>query len=356
MKPPRILMLTPSALPVITGNAMTVERWRRGLTARGGEVLVLESRDPDLQALAAAVAAFRPDVVHAHHLFMSGGLLLTPPLADLLAGVPAVATPAGTDLNQEDLRTRGKLEMLGRICGRIGEMVIQNRYFDRLVAALLPEGGFRLSYVPKSFCWLGDAPCRLRERAGIGGDEFVFFLPAGIRPVKGNLEGLRFLEAVHRLRPHVRAVFAGPVLDEEYGGRFAGEIGRLASFARWLPAIDPREMAAAYDEVDVVLNTSFSEGLANTLLEAMAAGKPILAADIEGNRWPVRGDGDERPCGLLYDPGRNGDFIAQALRLTDDGELRASLIRAARDRAVSLPGPEEEIDGLMAAYSLAWRG
>jgi len=80
-------MLTPSALPVITGNAMTVERWRRGLTARGGEVLVLESRDPDLQALAAAVAAFRPDVVHAHHLFMSGGLLLTPPLADLLAGV-----------------------------------------------------------------------------------------------------------------------------------------------------------------------------------------------------------------------------------------------------------------------------
>ena len=52
-------MLTPSALPVITGNAMTVERWRRGLTARGGEVLVLESRDPDLPALAAAVAAFR---------------------------------------------------------------------------------------------------------------------------------------------------------------------------------------------------------------------------------------------------------------------------------------------------------
>ena len=137
-----------------------------------------------------------------------------------LLTVAAVATPAGTDLNQEDLRARGKLDTLGRICGRIGEMVIQNRYFHRLVAALLPEGGFRVSYVPKSFCWLGDAPCRLRERAGIGGDEFVFFLPAGIRPVKGNLEGLRFLEAVHRLRPHVRAVFAGErsgsILDIKY--------------------------------------------------------------------------------------------------------------------------------------------
>ena len=82
-----------------------------------------------------------------------------------------------------------------------------------------------------------------------------------------------------RVGMRVRAVFAGPVLDEEYGGRFAGEIGRLASFARWLPAIDPREMAAAYDEVDVVLNTSFSEGLANTLLEAMAAGVPVITSD-----------------------------------------------------------------------------
>jgi len=36
MKPPRILMLTPSALPVITGNAMTVERWRRA--AAGGRL------------------------------------------------------------------------------------------------------------------------------------------------------------------------------------------------------------------------------------------------------------------------------------------------------------------------------
>jgi len=215
MKPPRILIMTPSALPAVTGNAMTVERWRRGLMARGGEVLVLETRHPDLTELAAATAAFRPDIVHAHHLFLSGGLLSTPPLADILAGVPAVATPAGTDLNQEDLRARGKLDTLGRICGRIGEMVIQNRYFHRLVAALLPEAGFRVSYVPKSFCWLGDAPCRLRERAGIGGDEFVFFLPAGIRPVKGNLAGLRVLADAHRHFfldvPHDRVLTFNPV-------------------------------------------------------------------------------------------------------------------------------------------------
>jgi hypothetical protein len=34
----RILILTPTALPSITGNAMTVERWRRGLQGRDWDI------------------------------------------------------------------------------------------------------------------------------------------------------------------------------------------------------------------------------------------------------------------------------------------------------------------------------
>ncbi len=350
MSPLRVLILTPSALPAITGNAMTVERWRRGLTKKGCQVLVQATRNVSLSELAAVVAAFRPDLVHAHHLFLSGILLLTEPLAGLLAGTPAVATPAGTDLNQ-DLRDPDKMETLRRICGRTEGLVVQNRYFSRQLTDLLPSLGGRISYVPKSICWLGDSPCRLREQTEIGADNFVFFLPAGIRPVKGNLAGLLALEEVYRRRPHVRVVFAGPILDEEYGARFAGELERRSSFARWLPAIAPQAMAAAYGEIEVVLNCSVSEGLANTLLEAIAAGKPVLAADIEGNLWPVRGDGSVGPCGLLYDPRDKYGFVDQALRLVDDVVLRADLVQAARKRAAALPSPEEEIDGLLAVYN-----
>ena len=349
MSPLRVLILTPSALKAITGNAMTVERWRRGLSAKGCQVLVQATRNASLSELAAAVAAFRPNLVHAHHLFLSGILLLTEPLAGLLAGTPAVATPAGTDLNR-DLQDPDKRETLRRICRRMQGIVVQNRYFSRLLTDLLPSLRDRISHVPKSLCRLGDSPCRLRERTGIGADAFVFFLPAGIRPVKGNLAALLALEEVYRRRPHVRAVFAGPILDAEYGARFVREMGRRSSFARWLPAIAPQTMVAAYGEIDVVLNCSVSEGLANTLLESIAAGKPVLAADIEGNRWPVRGDGRVGPCGLLYDPGDKNGFIDQALRLVDDVALRADLVQAARERAAALPSPEEEIDGLLAAY------
>jgi len=50
---------------------------------------------------------------------------------------------------------------------------------------------------------------------GIGGDEFVFFLPAGIRLMKGNLAGLRVLADARRHFfldvPHDRVLTFNPV-------------------------------------------------------------------------------------------------------------------------------------------------
>ncbi|MFA5181194.1 MAG: glycosyltransferase [Syntrophales bacterium] len=348
----RVLILTPTALPAITGNAMTAERWRRGLIREGCEVEVLTTRDGELIKIGQTVARFRPDVVHVHHLFQSGALLTVPPLTEQLQGIPVAATPAGTDLN-EDLRVEGKTETLQAICARIAVIVVQNQWFARLMEEIYPPYSRRIIYVPKSFFWLGNEPYLLREEGKAGRHDFLFFLPAGIRPVKGNLEGLLALEKVHQRRPHVRAVFAGPALDRDYSARFEEEIRRLQSFAQWLPAISPLSMRSAYQAADVVLNTSFSEGLSNVLIEAIASGKPLLATDIEGNRWPVQGNGEDRPCGLLYDPQSMDDFIGKAIRLVDDGALRTVLAQTSRERAAAWASPEMEIKGLIAAYQQA---
>ncbi|MEI7637010.1 MAG: glycosyltransferase [Syntrophus sp. (in: bacteria)] len=348
----RILILTPTTLPTITGNAMTAERWRQGLLREDCQVEVLTTGDAEIPKIGQAVARFRPDVIHVHHLFQSGALLMVPPLTEQLQGIPVVATPAGTDLNQ-GLRVEGKIDTLRAICALVGVIVVQNQYFARLMEDLFPACASRIIYVPKSFFWLGNEPCALREEAKAGPNEFLFFLPAGVRPVKGNLEGLLALEKVHGRRPHIRAIFAGPALDRDYSARFQGEIRRLQSFAQWLPAISPLAMRSAYEAVDIVLNTSFSEGLSNVLLEAIASGKPLLAADIEGNRWPVQGNLGDRPCGLLYDPQNMDDFIEKAICLVDDPDLRAALSQNCRGRAAAWPPPEMEINGLINAYRQA---
>jgi glycosyltransferase involved in cell wall biosynthesis len=112
-------------------------------------------------------------------------------------------------------------------------------------------------------------------------------------------------------------------------------------------------MRSAYASADVVVNASSSEGLSNALLEAMAAGKPILASDIPGNRWPISGEGGVAACGLLFKVTDSNHFIRLALKLIDDGELRNELSQAVTERALTWPSPDDEAEGLIQAYEKA---
>ena len=170
-------------------------------------------------------------------------------------------------------------------------------------------------------------------------------------------DGLIVLERINRLaegvRPNIRVVFAGPTLDAAYTARFEQEVLRLNTFARWIPLIPPEAIRSALETADVVLNSSFSEGLSNSLLEAIAAGRPVLASDIPGNRLPVLGENGDPPAGTLFDPHNQDDFIRHAIRLIDDEKIRNVFGQAGRLRVSTWPTPETEADGLITAYMTA---
>ncbi len=350
-----VLILTPTALPAITGNAVTAERWRRALLAKGHEVRVSATQEMDPQRLHNEVASLAPHVIHVHHAFRAGALLLDPKLSSICGEIPMVVSPAGTDIHL-DLKSEDRRQIVMEVCARASAIVVQSQESLQRLRELLPRLNGQVIQVPKSLAWLGSRPFDLRGVSGCGPKEFLFFLPAGIRPVKGNLQCLQALEKVHTARPWIRAVFAGPFLDEGYAAGFRREVDRLRSFARWIPPIPPEAMRAAYQAADVVLNNSFAEGLSNALLEAAAAGRPVLASRIPGNRWPVLGNNGDPPSGCLFDPRDPDDFVRQALRLIDDPALRKTLGEAGRERAARWPGPEAEAAGLIRAYRLALRG
>jgi glycosyltransferase involved in cell wall biosynthesis len=347
----RLLILTPTALPTVSGNAMTAERWRRSLVGMGLDVHVIAAESLSPGDLKGEISRFNPDLIHVHNAYRAGGLLSHRALAHAWRTLPLVVSPSGTDMNIESRRESGR-EIVGTVLGRADAIIVQSREGRERLTEIIPGRMDKVFSVPKSFIWLGEEYSKLRSAAGAGPGDILFFMPAGIRPVKGNLECLLGFAKVHALRPQAKIVFAGPALDGHYAERFCTE-AKCHAFAGWVPQIPPASMRSAYASSDIVLNGSFSEGLSNVLLEGKAAGKPLLAADTPGNRWPVLGDPGDAPMGILFDPKDPADFVRKALALIDDADLRRKLGEACAAYASRMPGPGDEARALIAVYEAA---
>jgi len=347
-----VVILTPTALPNVTGNAITAERWRLSLSQEGIVVNVLETQHLDASGLIAGLDRLRPDIVHAHHVSRAGVLMLDPLVAEKYGDLPFVVSPAGTDMNYYAMGRVGK-ETVHKVCRRARYIISQNHENISLLQELLPDMIERIAYVPKAVSWQGDEYFDLRAVSGCQEGDILFFMPAGIRPVKGNLECLWAMGKAHESSPKIRVVFAGPALDEKYSARFAEEINRLGAFAQWISHIPSKSMYSAYKGADVILNHSSSEGLSNSLLEAMAAGRPVLASDIPGNRWLIYDENGIGPCGCLFNPCEQADFVRKALQLVNDSAFRESLAAAGRRRAEDWPNPSDEARALLKIYEAA---
>src|SRR3989442_11956329 len=135
-------------------------------------------------------------------------------------------------------------------------------------------------------------------------------------------------------RPEVRLLYAGPVLDPDEGEALLQALDGLP-WARYVGTMPHAQMASLLAQADVVLNCSVSEGgMANSVLEALAMGRAVLASDIEGNRSLV----EEGVTGLLFRDER--DFERQAERLAGDPALRDRL-GAAGPAPVGPPDPPQ---------------
>ena len=109
----------------------------------------------------------------------------------------------------------------------------------------------------------------------------------------------------------------------------------LESQVRFLGRVDMREH---YPNIDVVVLTSLSEAQPYVLLEANAAGIPVVATDVGACREMLEGrlPEDRRlgASGLLTSVSRPEDTAAAVLRLLRDARLRASMAQAGRARTL----------------------
>jgi polysaccharide biosynthesis protein PelF len=98
-------------------------------------------------------------------------------------------------------------------------------------------------------------------------------------------------------------------------------------------------VAEIYPQLDVVLLTSLSEGQPLVMLEAFAAGVPVIASDVGACRELIEGcDGPDRklgPGGILTRVANPAETAAALVRLARQPALRASMGRAGRARVAA---------------------
>jgi phosphatidyl-myo-inositol alpha-mannosyltransferase len=110
----------------------------------------------------------------------------------------------------------------------------------------------------------------------------------------------------------------------------------------WLGPIDDPEKAARLRAADVLCAPSLrGESFGVVLLEAMAAGTPVVASDLPGYRNVARGGADA----VLVEPGDAGALAAGLRRVLDDPDTAARLVESGRRRAESF-----SMDRLALAY------
>ena len=297
------------------------------LEAEGVPVFALDKRPRlDLRVLVRLVRLMRRervDVVHTH-LWTSS---FWGRLAGAVARVPVVVI---TEHNLDTWRRAPHL-LADRLLGRVtDDWVFVSREVEAFYRArlALPAGRGHVVHNGVDLVPFERRPDPAEARARMG-------LPAGapVAGVVGRLEARKghrfFLEAMRRVvdrLPGAMGLIVGEGKEKEalLAQRDALGLHDAVRIVGYWP-----DLAEALAALDVFVLPSLMEGHPLAILEAMAAGKPVVATDVGGNAEAVEPDS----TGLLVPPA-DPEALAGAIVSLLDAPERARQLGAAGRRSL----------------------
>jgi glycosyltransferase involved in cell wall biosynthesis len=178
------------------------------------------------------------------------------------------------------------------------------------------------------------------------GHGLVFLMIAPLDRRKGVVEFCKAASELSGRAPNTRFLLAGAPGE----GPLALHGDDLATFGAAVEYVGPVEdVRALLADSHIFVYPSHAEGMPQPVLEALAAGRPIITSNIAGCRETV----DERVNGCLAEP-RNAAAVAEAMEsFLKRPDLIASMARASRAKAERFCAIETVNGSLLTALGLA---
>ena len=318
-KPLRVAMFTNNYLPFIGGVPISIDRLRRGLEALGNRVMVVAPtyqdqadnemvvlRAPSLLAmgkkrefrlaniflrrLRQQVKAFKPDIIHVHHPFWLGSLGL---FLGRRLKVPVVYT-YHTRLEHyahfvplpgmlfRNLISHALIKRFSNKCDGVIVPTYSTEEYLRMIGVKSPSFVQPTGIEYDRFRAVSnEAVERLREQLGIGEEKVLVSVSR-----LSNEKNIDFMiEAIASLRDRTSEPFRFLIIgDGHQRDRLQDLIDDqgLSDHITLVGAVPPDDMAVYYRLGDLFLFASKSETQGMVILEAMAAGLPVVAVRSSG--------------------------------------------------------------------------
>jgi glycosyltransferase involved in cell wall biosynthesis len=322
--------------------------WAADLQARGVEVKALRRRPGFRPQVGHAIARFAEerqiDVLHCHQYspFVYGRFA-----AFWNRRLKIIYTEHG---RLSDARPSWKRRLanpwLSRFDGSI--VAVSHELRDYMIAARFPSdrvevvhNGVEPATVPSAAdCW------RARQQLGLDDRAFVVATVARLDPVKDLMTLFEAFAKVRLRVPSAQLLVVGGGPERDRLAARAAQPDLAGSVHMTGYRSDVRALLPA---ADVYTSSSISEGVSITILEAMAAGIPVVATAVGGTPEVL----PEESAGGILVPCRDAERLASAIvSLALDQRQRAVMAAAGRRRLES----SFTIDRMVDDYARMYRG
>jgi glycosyltransferase involved in cell wall biosynthesis len=329
-------------------GAGTFRSFVEALQDRGVDAEILHA-GPNLNPLlvfkiARRIHDFGPDLVHTHliHADVHGQV------AAQLAGVQAISTIHSTN----SFYLREPYRSAARIAGHLARRVIAiSNHAARFAADLRIASEQAIRVIPYGIdasSWELTPEERAEARADLALEPEVVAVGVASRlfPNKGHEFLLEAMGKAVPVAPELRLLVAGdgPLRRplKEHAARVPpGGVVRFLGYVQ-----DVRRFMGACDIVVFPSLPGFGEGFGLAALEAMAAGRPVIATAVDSLvEIVVHGE-----TGFLVPPGNVKEFAGSLLMLARDPGLRERLGRQARQRAMRTFPLDRMVESTLGIY------
>jgi len=329
----KVALVSFFTLPDCCGNSMLTDRLQKGLVKRGYEVALLNSNKDKPEQ----VMQFSPQVVHS---FNAERTFYWMKLFRSNFTARWVITLTGTDyapwcgIKDPPAHIKENLE-------HADALIVFHRAAAISLSAALPILKNKIHIIPQGIAPLDRAEDwnAVRTKYGIGQGAIVFLMAGGIQPIKNLSLAIKGFYEVKKRAPEVVLLHVGPVMDKEEAVQVFALSENLSCF-RSLGAVPPRDIRELMRAADVLVNTSFHEGMSGAILEAMAEGLPILASKAEGNLALVQ----EGKNGFVFSVDDPRALTQRAIELALNPSLRKDMGAESKNLARQNFSEEKELD------------